>query len=83
MYGYLEISIQPPRPIVKAAVHSRPLKRAKARAADLAPTIAELQAAGATSLRDIAAALNERGIPTARGTGTCSATQVMRVLARR
>jgi hypothetical protein len=30
----------------------------------LAPTIAELQAAGATSLRPIAAGLNERGIPT-------------------
>jgi len=57
-------------------------KRAKARAADLTPTIAELQAAGAMSLRDIAAGLNERGIPTARGTGTWSATQVMRVLAR-
>jgi hypothetical protein len=53
-------------------------KRAKARAADLTPTIAELQAAGAMSLRDIAAGLNERGIPTARGTGTWSATQVMR-----
>jgi hypothetical protein len=57
-------------------------KRAKARAADLAPTIAELQAAGAKSLRAIAAGLNERGIPTARGTGGWSATQVMRVLAR-
>jgi Recombinase len=57
-------------------------KRAKTRAADLAPTVAELRAAGATSLRAIAAGLNERGIPTARGTGTWSATQVMRVLAR-
>ena len=45
-------------------------KCATARAADLAPTITELQAAGATSLRAIAAGLNERGIPTARGTGT-------------
>jgi hypothetical protein len=45
-------------------------KRAKARAVDLAPTITELQAAGATSLRSIAMGLNERGIPTARGTGT-------------
>jgi DNA invertase Pin-like site-specific DNA recombinase len=44
-------------------------KRAKARAADLAPTINELQAAGATSLRAIAAGLNERGIATARGAG--------------
>ncbi len=40
-------------------------KRAKARAADLAPTITELQAAGAASLRAIVAGLNERGIPTA------------------
>jgi hypothetical protein len=55
---------------------------ASARAADLAPVIAELQAAGATSLRAIAMGLNERGIPTARG-GAWNATQVMRVLARR
>jgi hypothetical protein len=43
-------------------------KRAKERAVDLAPTIAELQAAGATSLRAIAAGFNERGIRTPRGT---------------
>jgi DNA invertase Pin-like site-specific DNA recombinase len=49
-------------------------KRADARAADLAPTIAELQAAGATSLRAIAVGLNERRIPTARG-GDWSPTQ--------
>jgi hypothetical protein len=42
---------------------------AKARAADLAPIIAELQAAGAESLRAIAAGLNARGIPTTRGYG--------------
>jgi DNA invertase Pin-like site-specific DNA recombinase len=54
-------------------------KRAKARAADLTPTITELQAAGATSLRAIAAGLNERGIPAARG-GQWSAVQVARVL---
>jgi hypothetical protein len=40
---------------------------AAARAADLAPVITELQASGATSLRAIATALNDRGIPTARG----------------
>jgi DNA invertase Pin-like site-specific DNA recombinase len=56
-------------------------KRADARAADLMPTIAELQAAGATSLRAVAAGLNERGIPTARG-GKWSAVQVQRVLDR-
>jgi ABC-type hemin transport system ATPase subunit len=35
-----------------------------------------------TSLRAIAAALNERGIPTASGTGEWQAVQVSRVLAR-
>jgi hypothetical protein len=58
-------------------------KHAEARAADLAATIADLQAAGAMSLRAIAAGLNGRAIPTARGIGMRSATQVMRVLARR
>jgi DNA invertase Pin-like site-specific DNA recombinase len=57
-------------------------ERADARAADIGPTIRELQAAGATSLRAIAAALNEKGIPTARGNGEWSAVQVMRVLER-
>jgi hypothetical protein len=47
-----------------------------------APTIAEIQAAGATSLRAIAAALTDRGIPTARGRGEWSAVQVARVLDR-
>lgn len=52
------------------------------RAADIVPIVAELHAAGATSLRAVAAGLNERGIPTARGSGTWSAVQVARVLAR-
>jgi hypothetical protein len=47
-----------------------------------APIIAELQAGGVTSLVGIAAALNERGIPTARGWGEWTATQVTRVLER-
>jgi hypothetical protein len=38
--------------------------RADAKAADLAPIIKELQAAGRTSLRAIAAGLNDAGIPT-------------------
>jgi DNA invertase Pin-like site-specific DNA recombinase len=57
-------------------------KRVSTRAADIAPTIAELQASGATSLRAIAAGLNARGIETARGDGEWSATQVARVLDR-
>src|SRR5262249_24073828 len=53
--------------------------KARARAADLAPTIKELQAAGYGSLRAIAAGLEERGIPAARG-GKWSAVQVPRLL---
>jgi DNA invertase Pin-like site-specific DNA recombinase len=56
-------------------------RKADARAADIAPIIAELQAGGATSLRAIAGGLNERGVPTPRG-GIWSSAQVMRVLAR-
>ena len=37
---------------------------------------------GATSLRAIAASLNQQGIPTARGSGQWSAVQVARVLER-
>src|SRR6266851_1937280 len=57
-------------------------QRADARAADIGPTVKALQAAGATSLRAIAAGLNEQGIPTARGVGKWSAVQVARVLER-
>lgn len=54
---------------------------ASRRAADILPIIAEIQAAGATSLREIAAGLNERRIPTSRG-GEWQAVQVQRVFAR-
>jgi hypothetical protein len=53
--------------------------QARARAIDLAPTIKELQAAGYESLRAIAAALDNRGIPAVRG-GNWSAVQVARLL---
>jgi hypothetical protein len=56
--------------------------RANKRATDLAPIIAELRAAGITSLTGIAEALEERGIPTARGTGRWYHAQVRRLLAR-
>src|SRR5215207_1897888 len=49
------------------------------RAADLAPVIEEVRVAGASSLREIAAALNLRNVPTMRG-GMWSAAQVSRVL---
>jgi DNA invertase Pin-like site-specific DNA recombinase len=55
--------------------------RAQERAADLAEIVKELQAAGCESLRAIAAGLDARGIPTARG-GNWSAVQVSRLLGR-
>jgi Recombinase len=60
---------------------AREFARKASTARDLAPIVAELQAAGTTSLRGIATALNERGIPTARGRGEWEATKVRRVLA--
>ena len=55
--------------------------RAKAqfRARDLRSTVLEIRATGATTLRSIAAGLNDRHIPTARG-GSWSSTQVHRLL---
>jgi DNA invertase Pin-like site-specific DNA recombinase len=55
--------------------------RADAKAADLAPIIKELQAAGKTTLRAIAEGLNKQGIPTARG-GTWHSSAVLRMLER-
>jgi hypothetical protein len=56
--------------------------RAAAHAADVRPTIKELQASGVTTLRAIAAVLNERNIPTASRHGQWHPAQVRRVLAR-
>ena len=63
---------------VKLAVAARQ-EKARARASDLVPIVQELQAAGCESLRAIAAGLEERGIPAARG-GKWSAVQVSRLL---
>ena len=63
----------------RAAGRATLQERARSRAVDLAPTIKELQAAGCESLRAIAAGLEERGIPAARG-GKWSAVQVSRLL---
>ena len=56
--------------------------RANERAEDLAPIISELRAAGLTSLSELAKALTERRIPTARGKTEWTAVQVARVLER-
>ncbi|KQT85070.1 resolvase [Methylobacterium sp. Leaf465] len=55
--------------------------KSKARAVDLGPILVELRGAGIESLGGIARALNERGIPTARG-GLWSPMQVSRVVAK-
>jgi predicted flap endonuclease-1-like 5' DNA nuclease len=56
--------------------------RADAKAANLAPINAELQQAGKTSLKSIAATLNEQGVPTSSGIGQWSASEVSHALAR-
>ena len=56
-------------------------KRAASRVTDLGSTITELRADGASTLKALAAALNARSIPAARG-GGWSPMQVSRVLAR-
>lgn len=63
-----------------AAGRAAQTARAVARGADLAPIVAELRAAGATSLAALANGLNERGVPTARGVGDWQPAQVSRLL---
>jgi hypothetical protein len=59
------------------------MARANASAATLAPIVVrELQAAGVTSLNGLAAALNERGVPTPAGSAHWYASQVARLLKR-
>jgi DNA invertase Pin-like site-specific DNA recombinase len=68
-------------PEARAASLRARQEQALARARDLAPIIEELKASGATSLGQIAAELNARGIKTARGS-KWSVGQVQRVLKR-
>jgi DNA invertase Pin-like site-specific DNA recombinase len=56
-------------------------ERVAARAADLAGIVRDAQAAGAESLRAIAAELNRQNVPTAQGS-TWTATAVRRLLAQ-
>jgi hypothetical protein len=65
----------------KAALEAR-RKRAEAKAANLAPIIADIRRGGITSLKGIARALNARCVPTATGRGRWRIPQVRRMLAR-
>jgi hypothetical protein len=66
----------------RAAAQRQLMARANGRAADLIPIIDELKALGITSMRGIAAGLDQRGISTARGYGPWSPAQVSRLLKR-
>lgn len=68
-------------PVASRAGGAGTARVADAFAANVLPIIASIRAAGANSLRAIAAELNARRIETARG-GTWSAAQVQRVLER-
>jgi hypothetical protein len=70
-----------PHSALQASLETRQA-RADARATNLAPLIAELQAAGVTSQRAIAKVLNARGVPTPRGDSRWRASQVTRLLRR-
>ena len=65
----------------RAVAHAALKAEADAHAAIVAPAIREAQVAGAKSLRQIAAALNGRGIATARG-GKWEAATVRNILRR-
>ncbi len=65
----------------RAKGRARRIEIAEGWIADLRPVIADVRTSGASSLREIAAALNSRAIPASRG-GEWSAVQVARVLER-
>ena len=71
-------SVKGRRAVEAAAADKARTARAVARAVD----VRELQAAGVTSLNAIAAALDERGVPTPAGNRHWHAAQVARVLKR-
>ncbi len=77
--GYRGVS---PSDASRDAARAKRSAIASARAADIAPMVVELRAAGVTTLDGIAQALTARGIPTARGGEKWTATQVSRVLDR-
>ena len=59
--------------------HKAQSDRADARAAELAPILAKLQASGIMSSRALAAALTARNIPTRSGRGNCASRGSMRM----
>jgi hypothetical protein len=58
------------------------IARADARAAELAPIVADMRRSGITSWYGIANELNKRGVPTATGKGIWEPAQVRRLMER-
>jgi hypothetical protein len=56
--------------------------RARRHAADVAPIIQSIRAAGISTIRGITAELIRRGIPTATGKGEWRESQVLKVMRR-
>jgi hypothetical protein len=81
-FGRFEAMAIRPGPSAGEAARKACAARADARAIALAPVIAEIQASGITAPYAIAAALTQRGIPTARGHRYWMTSQVRNVLDR-
>jgi hypothetical protein len=69
-------------PWARRAAREARQARADESAANVAPIVKALQAAGLTSLNGIATALNARGVRTPRGRDRWHASQVARLLKR-
>lgn len=57
----------PPRPLAESLHRGEATSRSRERAAEVAPILREIRAAGALTLEEVANALNALGIPSARG----------------
>jgi hypothetical protein len=81
-----KVQPQPRKDRISAKARAASIKarkaRASARAAEVAPIIAGLWAAGVTSVGDIAKALKERGVRTPTGKLNWHSVQVKLLLAR-
>jgi hypothetical protein len=72
-----------PNPSIGSAIGVAAIQaRADAFAERLAPVIADIKRAGCSTLREIAAALQARGVATPRGGTTWSPSQVSNLLAK-
>ena len=63
----------------RAKANAARSRAARAQAVSLKPMLDEVRAAGATTLRDLASALNARGVPAPRG-GAWAPAQVRRLM---